>query len=207
MDFSDIAIQRLEESGYSYSDITELLHKAFEERLSQGIIMSASKMSVSEVQDKAQNRIVLVAYRRTTNELIGIAMTQFRLDEYNILFGDEEYKGIHPNYKRHGVGSLLEHALQNLAIESGASYLICTTALQAKSSIRYHLSNGFFKWCCISFPDTDYYSIVFRKQLKPHKKWDNVFYRTLHFYFSFCHTVLTKRRDGTIRRIMQYFQL
>lgn len=200
MDLSDIVIQRLEESGYSYTDITELLHKAFEERLSQGIIMSASKMSSNDVQEKAQSRIVLVAYRLTTNELIGIAMTQFRLDEDNLLFGDEEYKGIHPDYKRKGVGSLLEHALQDIAIESGASYLISTTALQAKSSIRYHLSNGFFKWCCISYPDTSYYSIVFRKQLIPHKKWDNVFYRNLHYYLSFCHTILTKRKDGTIRK-------
>ncbi len=199
MELSDIVIQRLEDSCFSYADITELLHKAFEERLSQGIIMSASKMSIRDVQEKVQSRIVLLAYRQTTNELIGTAMTQFRLDENGILFGDEEYKGIHPDYKRQGVGSLLEQALQDIAIEAGASYLICTTALQAKSSIRYHLSNGFFKWCMISFPDTSYYSIVFRKQLVSHKKWDNVFYRNLHYFLSSCHTVLTKRKDGTFR--------
>lgn len=199
----NIIIQRLEESPFSYSDVAVILHKAFEERVKQGIIMSPSKMNAADFKEKGDARIVLVAI--IDNKLAGTAMTQLRVDQDGIPYGYEEFKGVLPVYKRKGIGSILEDNLQKIAIDSGMSYLISTTAVRARSSIKFHQSKGFFKWCLVSYPDTGYYSVVLRKQLRHDKKWDNILYRKFHYLLSFCQTVLNKRRDGNNRRWRRWF--
>lgn len=200
----EIKVQRLEETSFSYEDVTVLLHTAFQERLDQGLYFTTSRLSSADFRQRARNGIVLVAFDPKSQKLLGTAMTHFRQDAAGILYAEEEHKGIMPDVKRMGIGSLLENSLQQLAREGGTCYIITDTATGAKSSIRFHLKNGFFKWKLVSFSSTDYYSIVFRKQIKPDKKWNNLPYRKAFFFLSCVKTLITKKKNGAGRKPFNY---
>lgn len=159
----DFLIKPLEETVFSFEDITALLHAAFLERLNQGLCFTTSRMSASDFQKSAEGGTVLVAFIPETSVLLGTGMIHLRKDETGVCYADLEHKGVLPSVKRIGVGSALEKELQLIGASKGAQYLVSDTAIKARSSIRFHLNNGYFKWLFVSFPSTDYYSVVFRE--------------------------------------------
>ena len=199
----DIVIQPIEQTSYSYEDVASFLHTVFQERLDQGLSFTTSRMSSEDFRLRGETGIVLVAFDPQNHQLLGTGMTHFRKDADGSLYADEEHKGVLPNMKRRGIGSLLERELQHIAQEKGALFIISDTAVRAKSSILFHLKNGFFKWKLTSYPSTSYYSYVFRKQLHPDRKWDNPIYRKLFFLHSCIKTLIEKKRDGSNRKVFR----
>ena len=202
----EIAIKRLEETSFSYEDVASLLHTAFQERLDQGLSFTTSRMSSEEFKKRGETGIILVAFNPQNHQLLGTGMTHFQNDTDGTLYADEEHKGVLPTMKRTGVGSLIERELQNLAQQNGASFIISDTAVQAKSSVLFHLKNGFFKWKLTSYPSTSYYSYIFRKQLRPDRKWDCSLYRKLFFCRSCIQTFLIKKKDGSNRKLFKHLK-
>ena len=82
---------------------------------------------------------------------------------------------VHPEYKGKGIGSLLIKALRAKALEQNCEYISCSTAVDAVSAVKVHLKNGYQIVGLKSFKSTNYYSYLFRMQLKP-SQWSDPSY-------------------------------
>lgn len=195
----NLIIKPIQETIYTYEDVAELMHLAFQERLDQGLEYTSSRMIASDYERRGESGIVLVAYDLDSMALVGTAMIHICKDEEGVTFGDMEHMGIMPGLKRSGIGSSLEKERTRISTLHNAAYMLSDTAFKAKSSVSWHLRNGYFKWKLVSYPSTAYYSILFRKQIKPNKKWDCPIWQRLHFWASCLHTLLIRRKNGTRR--------
>lgn len=200
-----IALCTLEESPFTYEDVVDLIHVSFDERLNQGLNFTCSSMSVEEFKNKMSDGIVIVAFDNESDQLLGTASTHIYKDKDNCVYGLNEYLAVHPSVKHRGIGSLLLNKRLSILQEQGAEYVISDTAVGAKSSVKWHLKNGFVIYGYRSFNSTNYYSYLFRKQLVGKSKWDNRFYRGFHFIISFLKTRIKYTRMGQIRRLFASF--
>ncbi len=191
----------LEESPFTYEDVVELIHLSFVERLSQGLQFTCSSMTVEQFRGKMSDGLVIVAFNNDSGQLVGTASTHIYKDKDDHLYGYNEYLAVHPSVKHQGVGTLLLKKRLSIIQERGAEYVISDTAVGAKSSVKWHLKNGFVIYGYRSFRNTNYYSYMFRKQLVGRSKWDNRIYRDLHFLISFVKTRIKYNRMGRERRL------
>lgn len=190
----------LEESPFSYEDVVELIHLSFKERINQGLHFTCSYMSVEQFQAKMNDGLVIVAYNKESGQLLGTASTHIYVDNCNHTYGYNEYLAVHPSVKHCGIGTLLLNKRLCILQERGAEYVISDTAVGAKSSVKWHLKNGFVIYGYRSFSGTNYYSYLFRKQLIGRSKWDIWLYRGIHFLVSFIKTRIKYTRTGRERR-------
>ena len=163
-----ISIHRMDETTFGYADIVRLLHLSFEERVEQGLLFTCSTITTEEYEKKMKPGVVLVAVGAGDDEkekLWGTIAYRILGDKKGTRFGYLEYLAIHPDAKRRGLGQrLFMDSLRRLA-EEGVDYVVSTTAAGALSSIRCHLKTGFRKIGLLSYPKTNYYSILFRQYL------------------------------------------
>lgn len=193
----NIVIRRKEDTDINYEQIVELMHAAFEERLQQGLNFSCSFMNVEQFKEKSEGGTIVLAINQDTNELVGVTVVLIKKDFNNETFGFNEFLSVNPKVKRCGIESILYREGESVCNENKCKYIKCTTAVGAKSSVKYHLKNGFKIIGLESFPTTNYYSYIFRKQLVPSKKWENNWYCKFVYYKSYIKTKLTKKEDGT----------
>lgn len=181
----DIIIKPVNESPFTLGDVVDLMHRSFEERMNQGLHFTCSSLTVEQFQLRTKNSIVLVAWNSATNVLLGTATVTLRKDKRGVTYGYHEYLAISPNAKRLGIGTkLLEERIIIIIINAGGEYVMSDTAVGAESSVRWHLKNGFKIIALRSFPSTNYYSYIFRRQLVPSKLWDSCLYTSLRFRLS-----------------------
>ena len=197
-----LVIKRLEETTFTLSEIVDLIHRAFEERLEQGIHFTCSDFTVEEYRNKIQNGIVLVAFDSDTNVLLGTTTFHIKQNAKNEIYGLNEFLAIHPQAKRKGVGSLLFQKELEILKNSHADYILSHTANKAHSSIAYHKKNGFRPIALRSFHGTDYYSYLFRYQITDrtviHKAYHSKLFCFVRFMASSIQTRLIKKRDGSL---------
>jgi len=189
-------LKRKEETNVSYEDIVHLIHKSFEDRLKQGLKFTCSFLTVEEYKKDTAKGTVFVALDKDTQELLGTATVNVKKDIYGVTYGYNEYVAIAPKAQRQGIASQLLKECEKIVKEAGAEYIFSDTAVEAKSSIQYHLKNGFKIIGLHSYPSTNYYSYFFRKQLVPSKKWNSNLYCKYAFLKSYIITKLTLRKDG-----------
>ena len=194
----------LEESPFSYEDVVGLIHLSFDERLSQGLHFTCSSMSVDQFREKMSDGLVIVAYEKVSHQLLGTASTHLYKDKDGHLYGYNEYLAVHPSVKHCGIGTLLLNKRLSIMRERGAEYVISDTAVGAKSSVKWHLKNGFVIYGYRSYSSTNYYSYLFRRQLVGRSKWDSRFYRDYHFLVSFLKTRIRYTRMGKERRFWAF---
>lgn len=193
----NIVIKRKEDTDVSYEQIVQLMHESFEERLQQGLKFTCSFMTVEEYKKNTSDGIVFVAIDTDSNTLMGTATVHLKKDEKGVIFGYNELNAINSRAKRCGIGSMLLRAREQLIKEAGGEYILSDTAVGAKSSVKYHLKNGFKIVGLRSFASTDYYSFLFRKQLVPSKKWDNNIYCYFVFLKSYIREHICFKKDGS----------
>lgn len=112
----------------------------------------------------------------------------------------KEYQGM-------GIASNLFKIREQKAKELGAEYLSSNTSVNAISSVKYHLKNGFQKVRYVSHPNTTYYSYAFIKRFKYHWFWSNKLFVRLYFYNSFIRTKLLRKEDGSKTMIAKLINL
>lgn len=171
-----------------------LMKESFEERAAQGLNFSFMSFSIDEfIRCLSGNTIILAL---EDNKIV--AFQQLILHEKYLECG---LIAVSSNYKRCGIGTIIFNKSEQFAYKKNCEYMIADTATKAKSSVLWHLNNGYFKYKMRSFPSTNYYSIVFRKQLKPHWLWSNEFLCNIHFKISsvLCH--LYRHEDGTLKTL------
>ena len=95
-----------------------------------------------------------------------------------------------------------------MAADHGCSFVVSDTAIGATSSMNWHLKNGYKKDRLLSWSDRDYYSCLFRFQLKPHRFWSNDAFCELYFLCSFVKCRLCYQENGKYRFLFgQYVEL
>lgn len=172
----NVVVKRKEETDFSFEQIVNLLHESFQERLLQGLKFTCSYMTIDEFKSITSDGIIFIAVDLDSNSLVGTATIHIRKDSEDIVYGYLELLAINENTKRCGIGSSLFATCENVVKNAGGEYILSDTAVGAKSSVKYHLKNGFKIIGLRSFASTDYYSYLFRKQLVPSKKWNSDIY-------------------------------
>ena len=191
----EIEISLLHESAFSYEDVVNLMHESFEERLHQGLHFTCSSMTVSQYKERTKKGIVLIA--RKENKLVGTVTLSLCKDSNNIIYGYHEYLAVHPSAKYLGIGTKLQKECVRLIVQAGGQYEISDTAVGANSSVKWHLKNGFRKVALRSYPSTNYYSYVFRKQLIPSWKWNSNLYCSTTLFISSMVVKAVYKEDGS----------
>ena len=93
---------KLEDTNYSYGDVVNLLHEAFQERLEQGLRYTCSYITEEQFRKKTEKGIVLVAIAEDSGALLG-TMTLNLPDVKNEKYGYMEYVAVNNNVKAAGV--------------------------------------------------------------------------------------------------------
>lgn len=161
----DLIISRIEDSPFSYDDLMALIRASVQERVEQRIEFNVTRMTVEEFKSKTKNSIVLIAY--TDHDLCGTACITILKDKKNNSFAYHEHIFVSPECKRKGIGTKLLKEHIEISKDYGCSYILSDTAINAKSSVKWHLKNGFKLIGLHSFSSTDYYSKVFKYQITP----------------------------------------
>ena len=193
----NIIIKKREEANISYEQIVDLMHASFEERLQQGLNFTCSFMTVDQYKEKNSDAIIFVAIDEENGNLMGAAVVHIKRDEKKVLHGYNEYMSVSPKAKRCGIGTMLEHAREEVCKKAGCDYMMCDTAVGAVSSVKYHLKNGYKIVGLRSFASTNYYSYLFRKQLIPSKFWSNSLFCKMVYIKSAVIERIKHKQDGS----------
>ena len=162
----NVKIYKREDANITYKQIIDLIHESFQERLDQGLRYSCSFMTEEQYKERVKNGIILVAIDNDSNKLAGTLALNKYLDNGEI-HGYTEYIAVSNNYKHYGIGSLLMHEMRKVAKREGCFYILSDTSTKANSAVKYHVKNGFKIIGLESYRSTNYWSYVFRMQLKP----------------------------------------
>lgn len=163
-----------------YEELFHVMKEAFKERAEQGLNFVCLSWSLDDFISKLRNNTILIARDTENNDkIIGFERLVFN-DDYL----DVGITAILPEYKRKGVGSLLYKTGEQIVKSCNYNYIAADTAVGAKSAVKWHIKNGFRKYELRSFKSTNYYSIIFRKQLVPDHKWRFRVHCKLHYWKS-----------------------
>ena len=191
-----IVISRIEQSPFTIDDVIELMHESFEEHLDEGLHFTCSTMTAAQFLQKTRGSIVFVAWREGEQQLLGTATLTIRRDARNTPYGYNEYNAVSPKAKRLGIGTRLLRERVCVVLSQGGQYILSDTATAARSSVGYHLKNGFKIVGMESYPSTNYYSYLFRKQLRIPSIWNCNIYVRLRFLWSAFRCKSIKRANG-----------
>lgn len=193
----DIVVKPKDDS-VSWEDLADLLHESFKERLDQGLRFTCSFMSAQDIERKCKDAVVLIALDKDNDNLLAgtVAfkkLTESRAEHFNL--------AVSPSYKHAGVATKLLKALTDLAIQNGCDHIVSDTADRATSSVAWHKKNGFYPVSLRSFGSTNYYSILFRKQLKRHWLWSSPAWCAMCFSLTSTIYKLFRNSDGSLTRL------
>ena len=192
---------KMQDANLSYEQIVALMHESFKERENQGLKYTCSYMDVEAYKKNANDGTVLVAVDSDSGKFCGTEMFHIYVNEKNARYGYIENLAISPEMKRMGVGSLLFKEILRLMKESCCEYVLSDTAVDAQSAVKYHKKNGFKIVGLYSYKTTNYYSYLFRLQLKPSLVWNNNVLVKFIFFISYIKTKIKFTRNGE-KRIM-----
>lgn len=190
------------DENISWEELTKLYHDAFQERLDEGMNFICSSFTPEDLKKNGENNVILVAIDKDNDAMAGAAMIGIVQDNSGT-WGYMTNMAICPEYKRCGIGSKLEKCRIEVAKANGCNYVLSDTAVGATSSVNWHLKNGFRKIDFKSWPNTNYYSIVFRKQLLYQPLWSNPLFCKLHYWCSAIKCKACFYENGDYKKILK----
>ena len=183
-------ICRLQNSGFTHNDVVELIKASFVQWQERGLESSLLKLTPDSFAEKTANDIVLVAIDENNNTLLGTTSFSILKDRQGKQYAYNKYSAVISTTKQKGIGSSLLQCEKRIAINEGCCYIISDTCEHAKWSVKWHEKNGFRIIGETSFNNNDYYSYVFRLQLKESYIWSNPIYCKIRFIISWLKTRL-----------------
>lgn len=182
----------------SWEELVLLFHESFQERLDQGLNFTCSFFTPEDLRRRSADNVVLVAIDKDNeNRLVGTVsfkkLSKNEAEHLNL--------AVAPSYKHAGVATLLLKAFIDLAFQNGCDHIVSDTAEPAISSVKWHKKNGFYPFSLRSFGSTNYYSIIFRKQLKHHWLWSNPNCCALRFALSSATYKFYRNSDGSLSKL------
>lgn len=201
----EVVVKLLSETSITYSNLADLLHAAFEERLEQGLRFTCSTMSAKEFETKMKGGYVFVALNQETEELLGTVTIHVDTDKRGNVFGYHEYLAVSPKAKHSGVGTKLAQAWNTLLQQQNAKYVLSDTACDATSSVNWHLKNGFQIFELESYRSTNYWSYVFIKYLDDSIRKSSLQIK-LHYWWSWLFIKTTRHKNGSDTNIGKLYK-
>jgi len=176
----------------SWESITDLLHLSFRERANEGLIYGAFNQQVEKTKKRVEDGICLVAL--LNGELIGTGTVKF-YQKKGKRFGHLSQVAVHPDYKKHGIGTRLrEYRVDLCRKQQDIDAVYCDTAEQATPIINWYLKAGWQKVGYLSHLGTNYYSVKFRLPINGRKY--SKLEALLRYYFSIIAFKLMKTKHG-----------
>ncbi len=193
----NIEIHKLSETDYTFSDVHSLIKEVYEKRAKEGIHFQALSQTTYEIEKRIRlhDGVVFVAIDIDSNDLVGTGTILFHKDKHGQPFCGFVLEAVKETAQGKGIGTMIRKRREKLAIEKGNLYISSSTAEKAYSSIRYHLRCGSVKYGYYSAPNTDYYSINFRKYLHSDSRWIYL-YCSIRYYIVKFYTKLMKKQNG-----------
>ena len=187
-----------------------MIHAAFQERREEGLLFSCLSITEDEFRAKVgDDGVVFVAFDLEDGRLLGTSVTHQRKDKKGVLYGYNELLAVHPDARRCGIASSMLKTRLDYHRQAGSEYVLSDTASGATSSIRYHLKNGFKIIGLRSFPQTNYFSYLFRIQLIKEtfgqRLYANDFFCRGVYLLSALRTRFVRRADGRYTRLAGLF--
>ncbi|MBR1626119.1 MAG: GNAT family N-acetyltransferase [Bacteroidales bacterium] len=109
-----------------------------------------------------------------------------------------QYLAVSPIAQRVGVGKMLLEKGVEIAKENNLTYISGDTSQYATWSIKWHKRMGYKIVGYDSFYKTDYYSYIFRLQIKPSILWNNALFCKIVFLFSYIKTKAMMTNKGEL---------
>ena len=185
----------------TWDELANLLHESFQERLMQGLHFSCSYLTAGQLERMSAKDIVLLAIDNDNDELAGTVSLNVSSKRNGSMWAYHYNLAIKPTYKNCGIASKLFERFQEIAQLKGCEFITSNTAEGATSSVKWHLKNGFEKVGLCSWDSTNYYSILFRKQLKHHWFWSYGLLCGLSYKFTSVLFPFYKNEDGSLTRL------
>ncbi len=193
-------IKRLEETDYSYEDCLSLIKESFSEHKRNGLHYPCLDYTLESYIENMKDHIIWVVVDSLSNNLVGVC-SMIILSDGRFLYALDHHDAVSTQYKGKGIGSLMKEVKANYS-RGKCEYMLATTAERAKSVINWHKKNGYFIIRYASYPDTNYYSVVMRKQLGDYQKRYYIgLYCKIISIFSFAMIKFLKRSDGSYNRL------
>lgn len=180
----------------SWESITDLLHLAYKERMEQGLKYGACTQTVEETIQRVGDGICFVAL--IGDKLVGTAtMTIF--EKRGKKNGYFIQNGVHPDYKRCGIGSRLRDERIRLATLNQFEAVYCDTSEKAKNVINWYLKAGWQKVSYLSYEGTNYYSVKFRSAISG-RRYSKI-EAQIRFFILYCLCKIIKKENGSFTAI------
>lgn len=185
----------------SYEELLALVHEAYSERLKENIVFTASSYSLDNLKQLIGNGHVFCAF--IDNVLVGTATLLERKK------GTEKYGyittiAVKPNYGGKKIGyTLLTKAIE-MAKKIELPYVVSTTATSATSSCKLHKKVGFKIIGFDSHETTNFYSYVFRLQIKPSFLYNSSLFCKLCYIKRYIIVKLFLASDGKPTRLKKW---
>lgn len=145
-----------------FYDIVNLIHVAFEDRTRNGLYFSVRDISIEKYKQLASHGHIVII--KDNNTIIGTGLINIYMKSKNI-YAYSQLQAVHPKYQGLGIAKLINNIRKDIAIENKCEYILTDTAVNAKSSVQSKLKSGFKIYRLESWPNTNYYSYIFRLQL------------------------------------------
>ncbi|MDD4036733.1 MAG: GNAT family N-acetyltransferase [Bacilli bacterium] len=186
----------------TYEDITELLHKAYTVRIKEGLKYNAATQSAEVTKNRVGNGTCLIAI--IDEELVGTITCNIYncySKKYSLKYDKNFYIisqfAVKPYYKHRGIGKKLIEYVEDLAQKNNCDAIYGDTASSAKQLLSWYDHLDYLKIGFLSHPNTNYYSVVFRKTING--KSMNNFFRLCRYNIKKLFCIISYRKDGEIR--------
>lgn len=181
-----------------YPQLLKLIHQSFDERKEQGLNFTCSDYTIEDLKQKILCGKAFIALDKAGN-VLGISSCSIH-SKRNHKYAYAIITAVSPLCKGTGVGTALYKSRKEYIKECDCDYVISDTAIGAKSSVQWHLKKCN---CRIigyqSYKSTNYYSYVFREDLKPVGLFEKYFFSRMHRFLSFLKNRVMKDSNGNYR--------
>ncbi len=193
----EIVVDNLDNTDFSLDQVAELMHDAFRERVEQGLNLGGATIEVEELKQCQEKGAIFVAYGAEDKQMLGAVVIYLKRNLFGKEFWLHDFVGVSSSAKRLGIGSKMLEKCVEYAKQQGAEFIESCTAVKATSSVNWHLKNGFRIVKYASYKDKNYFSYVFRLQLRKPSFWNCGLFRAVVFGFYWVGVRLLLKEDGT----------
>lgn len=144
------------------SEFTDLCVRAFAEHLEHDVQMGPCFMTETKWMEWAKGCVGQCIFDKNTLVAFWMVRPNYQKKEADgrILAVSPEYKGMH-------LGQTLTYSLLRYLRELGMNVFVTDTSMKAPHVVKFHKSYGCKAVGLTSWPNTNYYSVLLRKGLRP----------------------------------------
>lgn len=175
-------------------EVREPICTAFEQYVNQGLHVTCAFYTKEDVKNILQSDFYLIALT-DTNEIVGFTSC-YECDKH---IYNGRVTAVSPNAQKMGVGMLLQQERKKRLENHNCRYLISSTSIFEKPSIKWHLNKrhchiiGFY-----SYKDTNYYSYIFREDILEKSTFFDIHVKyPIRFIKQFIKTMLFLKKNGS----------